>query len=295
MDPRMRHLPPLAAIRVFEAAARHVNFTTAAAELGMTQSAVSYQIRLLEERLGAPLFIREHGRVSLVVSANRAARLATAAFDMLDDAFVGLRSEEGSVLRISCAAAFATAWLAPRLQAFQQQHPAVSLILKAEDDYVDLDRSEIDVAVRVARTIEAPLRGERLLGISYMPMASPAFLAEHPIHSAAALLDVPRLSPDNSWWSRWFRDVGIDYRPDGSPGLRLDSQQAEANAAMAGAGVALLIPGMWKSEIADGRLRVAHPRSVDRGNSFWLVTVARRGKVEKIRVFKNWLLAEVQR
>ena len=104
----MARLPPLSAVRVFEAAARHQNFTQAAAELGMTQAAVSYQIRLLEERLGVPLFARVKGRVSLTEAGRRIAPLVASAFETLDDAFSGLVAEDQAVLSISTAQTFAT-------------------------------------------------------------------------------------------------------------------------------------------------------------------------------------------
>src|SRR3712207_122666 len=111
----MRKMPPLPAVRVFEAAARHENFTTAAAELGMTQAAVSYQIKLLEERLGVPLFIRSKRRVSLTDAGRKVAPLVSGAFDALADAFDGAVADDESVLTISTTQTFASNWMAPRL------------------------------------------------------------------------------------------------------------------------------------------------------------------------------------
>jgi LysR family glycine cleavage system transcriptional activator len=107
----MRRIPPLPAVRVFEAAARHENFTLAAAELGMTQAAVSYQIKLIEERLGAPLFLRAKRRVTLSEIGRKVAPLVTSAFDTLEDAFAVARADDGGVLAISAANTFATNWL----------------------------------------------------------------------------------------------------------------------------------------------------------------------------------------
>src|ERR1700749_3851131 len=111
----MRRIPPLSAVRVFEAAARHQNFTAAAAELGMTQAAVSYQIRLLEERLGAPPFSRIKGPVSLTTAGRRIAPLVGKAVETLEEAFSGLVAEDQSLLSVSAASTMATTWLAPRL------------------------------------------------------------------------------------------------------------------------------------------------------------------------------------
>ncbi len=288
----MRRLPPLAAVRVFEAAARHLNFTAAAAELGMTQAAVSYQVRLLEERLGVPLFVRERGRVRLTGAALRAAPLVSNAFDTLGDAFGGLRADDDAVLRISAAATFASNWLAPRIGGFQLRHPELAVQLDSSDTVVDLARAEVDVAIRATRTVEPPLHGDRLFGICFLPMASQAFLAAHPLSNPVELLETPRLTPDDAWWTIWFEAVGIDYGGGRRPGLRLDSQVIEANAAMAGAGVALLNPEMWKREVAEGRLVAVFPQVASHGGSFWLVTPASRRLVPKIKVFRDWLIAE---
>src|SRR4028119_741605 len=119
----MRKLPPLSAVKVFEAAARHENFTRAAAELGMTQAAVSYQIRILEERLGVPLFLRSKGRVTLSEAGRRAAPLVSGAFDTLSDAFSALLADDEAVLSISTTQTFAANWLAPRIGGFQIERP----------------------------------------------------------------------------------------------------------------------------------------------------------------------------
>src|SRR3954468_4373275 len=119
----MRRLPPLAAVRVFEAAARHENFTAAANELGMTQAAVSYQVKLLEERLRAPLFRRGKRRVVLTDAGRKAAPQITRAFDAMDAAFGAIRADDAAVLTVSTSNTFANTWLAWRLGRFQLKHP----------------------------------------------------------------------------------------------------------------------------------------------------------------------------
>ena len=288
----MRRLPPLAAVRVFEAAARHLNFTAAAAELGMTQAAVSYQVRIFEERLGAPLFIRERGRVHLTPAAARASPLVSAAFDMLGDAVDGIRADDDKVLRISAAATFAANWLAPRIGDFQLRHSALAVQLDASDAVVDFDRAEVDVGIRATVAVAPPLHGDRLFGICFLPMASPDFLARHRPADPAALLGLPRLTPDDPWWTIWFTAVGIDYAGQGgAPALSLDSQMIEANAAMAGAGIALLNPEMWGRERAEGRLVAPFAQVASHGGSFWLVTPKTRRQTPKIKAFRDWLLA----
>src|SRR5690349_9093124 len=123
----MHRLPPLSAVRVFESAARHENFTQAAAELGMTQAAVSYQIRLLEERLGVSLFARVKGRVTLTEAGRRIAPMVADAFETLEGAFGGLLADDSGLLSISAAQSLATMWLAPRLGSFQVKHPDLAV------------------------------------------------------------------------------------------------------------------------------------------------------------------------
>src|SRR5438067_4206937 len=119
----MRRMPPLAAVRVFEAAARHEHFTAAANELGMTQAAVSYQIRTLEERVGVPLFERVRGRVKLTDAGRRLLQPVSDAFDRIDAAFAGIRAEDDSTLSISTTQTFANTWLVWRIGSFQMAHP----------------------------------------------------------------------------------------------------------------------------------------------------------------------------
>ncbi|HET8613002.1 MAG TPA: LysR family transcriptional regulator, partial [Sphingomonas sp.] len=148
MSPAMRHLPPLAAVRVFEAAARHENFTAAAAELGMTQAAVSYQIKLLEERLGVPLFVRDKRRVALTDAGRRAAAPVGRAFDTIDAAFARLRAEDEMMLTVSTSLTFANTWLAWRLGGFQMAHPDMAVRLSVSDALADFVTDDVDVAIR---------------------------------------------------------------------------------------------------------------------------------------------------
>jgi len=287
----MRQLPPLAAVRVFEAAARHGNFTRAAAELGMTQAAVSYQIRLLEDRLGAPLFHRDKGRVSLTDAGRRAAPLVTGAFDALGDAFAAARIETAGVLTISAANTFAVNWLAPRLGGFQLRHPDLAVRLDASDRLVDFARDPVDVAIRSTRTPAAGLRADRLFDSRFTAMASPEFLARHAVTTPADLLAVPRLTPDDAWWQLWFDAADVVRGDTLRGGLQLDSQVIEGAAALAGQGVALLNPQMWERELAAGRLRAPFAITATSGASFWLVTPEGRRNIPKIRDFRDWLVA----
>ena len=134
----MRRLPPMAAVRAFEAAARTENFTAAAAELGMTQAAVSYQVKSLEERLGAPLFVREKGRARLTPLGARLLPSLTSAFDTLEAAFASHRQEDESLLTVTTTHTFANTWLAWRLGGFQMEHMDLAVRMTTSNEIVDL-------------------------------------------------------------------------------------------------------------------------------------------------------------
>lgn len=290
----MHRLPPLPAVRVFEAAARHENFTTAANELGMTQAAVSYQIRALEDRVGIALFRRSKRRVTLTEAGRRTALEVTRAFGVLDGAFAALRAENEAMLTVSTSTTFANTWLAWRLGGFQMAQPDMAVRLIASDGLADFAAEDVDVAIRSGLGTWRGLVSERLMTIDYTPMCSPSFLAAHGPLTPADLLRVPVISPQDPWWIYWLRQAGVDV-PDGPirPGIRLDSQAHEGAAAMAGQGVAMLTPFFWRNDVAEGRLTRPFKQVSSRGYAYWLVYPEHRRQVAKIKRFREWLMAEV--
>ena len=291
----MRRLPPLSAVRVFESAARHQNFTSAAGELGMTQAAVSYQIRLLEERLGVPLFARSKGRVLLTEAGRRIAPMLSSAFDTLEDAFSGLVADDQSLLSISTAQTFATTWLAPRLGAFQVRHPDLAVRLSTDNRVVDFSTGEFHAAVRIGRGGWQGLKCHFLIRSHVTPICSAEFQQRHRLERPEQLLDVPWLSPADSWWREWLSDVGVEARQvEALPGLVLDNQVMEANAAFSGAGIAMMTPMFWRTELEQGRLIQPFRHLHFPGTSHWLVYPEGRRSQPKIAAFREWLLSEVR-
>src|SRR3546814_635267 len=219
----MRLIPSLPAVRVFEAAARHENFTRAAAELGMTQAAVSYQIRLLEERLGVGLFRREKKKVMLTDAGRRASGDVSRAFDVLDAAFSALRAEDEGTLTITTSYTFANTWFAWRLGAFQMTNPEMAVRMLTDDAVVDFAGSEVDVGVRTGKGDWPGLASELLFRGDFTPMCSPEFLERHgDSPKPKALLDFPQHGPQDPWWAHWLREAGVDVpeRPP-QPGVSL--------------------------------------------------------------------------
>ncbi len=293
----MRRIPPLAAVRVFEAAARHENFTAAAAELAMTQAAVSYQVKVLEERLGVALFHRERRRVVLSEAGRRVAAKLAQAFDMMDEAFANLRADDETLLTVSTSHTFASAWLAWRLGSFQLANPAMGVRLLTSNAVVDFARDDVDVAVRSGDGVWPGVIAEPLFHVDFTPMCSPAFLAARGGALVPDdLLHLPQISPDDLWWTVWLREAGVEV-PEGPirPGIRLDSQAHEGNAAIAGQGVAMLTPFFWRVDLAEGRLVRLFSQVSTGDYGYWLVYPEYRRAVTKIRRFRDWLLAEVRR
>lgn len=289
----MRRLPPLAAVRVFEAAARHENFTLAAAELGMTQAAVSYQMRLLEERLGVPLFLRSKRRVTLTEAGRRVAGPVSAALDGISEAFSGLVDEDENVLSISTAQTFATTWLAPRLGAFQLERPELAVRVGTDNAMVDFARDDADLAIRMGQGPWPGLRHHFLFHLHFTPMCTPEFCERHGIEKPEDVLRVPRLSPQDSWWKTWLGAAGLEAPEGRTPGILLDSQATEVQAVYSGHGIALLTPLFWRAELASGRLVQPFPLVACDPRAHWLVYPEHKRNHAKIRAFRDWLLREI--
>ncbi|MET0308025.1 MAG: LysR substrate-binding domain-containing protein [Sphingomonas sp.] len=293
----MRQLPPLSAVRVFEAAARHGNFTRAGAELGMTQAAVSYQIKLLEERLGAALFARSGRGIALTDLGRRIASPVSGAFDALAEAFASVRAESDSVMTVAAPRTLATNWLAGRLGSFQLQRPGLAVRLLVSDEMLNLHTGEADIAVRGAPGPMPGLCAHFLMRMPVTPLANPAFLAHHPpVGTPADLLALPRLSPQDEWWELWFR-AALGDTPEGAgePGVHFDSQVLDGNAAIAGHGVAILSPPMWLSAIQARLLVPVLPQvATTYRNSFWLMYPESKRNLAKTRAFRDWLLPEIR-
>lgn len=290
----MSTLPPLSAIRVFEAAARLENFTAAANELGMTQAAVSYQVKLLEERLGISLFQRSGRKVILTDKGREIAPVLTRAFDLMRDGFAALREDHAAVLTISCTNSFAHLWLAPRIGAFQVLHPDLAVRIQANDAVVDLARDGMDLAVRGGRGEWPGLEATLLTHNRLVPMCSPDWLARHgPVADASALHARPRLSPDDMWWHEWFAAMGVEADPaDGPPGIALDSQVMEGRAAIAGQGIAILNHFLWKAEVEAGQLVEVVPSYVREIASYWVVYPSHARNTPKVKAFRDWIAGQ---
>jgi LysR family transcriptional regulator, glycine cleavage system transcriptional activator len=288
-----RNLPPLSAVRVFEAAARHLSFTRAAAELGMTQAAVSYQIKVLEARVGAPLFLRGKRKLTLSEAGQRMAGPSTEALDLVAAGFDAARGHAVGVLSMSVVPTFAAGWLARHLGEFQMAHPDVAVRLGISTDIVGFDSAGVDVAIRGGRLVEDPdLDSFKLLDAGFTPMMSPELIERMGgLESPADLLRYPLISPSDPWWDLWFAKAGVERAPPGrEQAWGLGTQHLESLAAIAGNGVAVLTPFFYREEVAAGRLVQPFDLVCRDAFAYRLCYPRSRRNSPKIRAFRDWLV-----
>lgn len=290
------NLPPFAAIRVFEEAARCKNFTLAADKLGMTQAAVSYQIKILEERVGAPLFIREARGVSLSEIGNVFAEKATEALNILNDAFAEAKGISQQTLAISVIPTFATNFLARKLGGFQMENPNIAVRVEVSESLVDFSASGFDVAVRGGQGNWRGLASHLLIPTRFTPMLSPDLAATiGGVHTPEDLLRLHILSPADPWWNRWTAAAGLEGTDlTGEVRQHFGPQVLEASAAIAGQGVAMLTPAFFQDELKSGRLIQPFGLTCEDGSGYWLVFPESHRHSQKIRTFRKWLDIETQ-
>lgn len=288
-----KRLPHLTSIRAFEAAARHLNFTRAAEELGVTQAAVSQQVRALETTTGQQLFARTSGRLALTPAGETLAENVSEAFDILRTAFKEFRTRDESSLSISVLPSLAATWLTPRLKHYQSAHPSIALKVQASH-MQPLDVHGNDIGIWTGLGTWPNLRSHELFPINFTPMCSPEFLASHgPLLSPPDLLSVPLIARYDPWWRLWFSAAGFPDIPipDGSD-ISFGAQNLEHVAAVNGEGVALLTPYLFREDLSRGRLVMLSDVIANDGRSYWLVYPEARRRSSKITSFRNWLLAE---
>jgi LysR family glycine cleavage system transcriptional activator len=287
-------LPPLAAVRVFEAAARHQNFTRAAEELGMTQAAVSYQIRLLEDRVGAALFVRQPRQVVLTAIGQRLAGPVGKALADIGTVFRDVCEANQTVLTISSLQTMAITWLSPRLAQFQSENPQFAVRVRTSQHLVDFATEAVDLAVRYGPGSWPGVAADKLFACHYAPLCSPELRDRLQLREAADLLRAPLLSPEETPWKIWFADLGLDQPRQGGRTMSLEMQAMNVQAAMRGHGVAMAVPELFAYDIAAGRLVFAVEHAIRDQWAYWVVYSPERQRERKIRLFRDWILAEAR-
>lgn len=284
---------PLSAIRVFEAAARLGSFTRAAQALNITQAAVSWQVKALEQRLGQPLFRRLAREVALTPAGERLARAASEAVSVLRAAISDLTETEEGVLAITTLQSLATTWLAPRLGAFQLAHPKIAVRLDTTPHLLDLTRDGIDVAIRSGDGEWAGLESCLLMPSLITPLTTPEVIARlGGLDRPQALLDAPLIGVEADW-AAWFAAAGVTAPLQAGPRFAADLQTAEVATAMAGQGIALASPIYFAAEIAAGQLVQPFATVIAAARGIWLTWPVERRRSPKIAAFRDWLTALV--
>jgi LysR family transcriptional regulator, glycine cleavage system transcriptional activator len=289
----LRRLPPLNALKAFEAAARSESFTRAAEELNVTQGAVSHQVKALEAILGIKLFNRERQRL-LITQAGQ--EYLAVVRDALDRIAVGterlVQRQTSGVLTVSTSPDFAAKWLVPRLGRFSEAHPDIDLRVSAATQYVDFAREDVDVAVRHGDGNWSGLDVVRLCSERLFPVcASRLVSGRNRIIKAADLLKFPLLRLED-WknWSRWFDAAGVITSAVQGPVLNRASMLIDA--AVDGQGVALARTALAAWDLINGRLVRPIDVSLRMANTYWIVCPKATSALPKIAMFREWLLAE---
>ena len=298
---KLREIPSLDFLKGFDAAARHLSFTQAAAEMFLTQSALSRQIKALEEQVGHPLFVRGHRELRLTEAGEALRPVVRTVLADLARAVASIRTRHG-VRRVSVSTTipFASLWLIPRLPTFRKLHPEVEVFVSADTQIVDLERGEIDVAVRYAPEDRAPADAARLFGERLVPVVSPALLRDRsrPLRRLADLAGHVLLHLEDPlgrlpWidWTTWLASSGVrELVPAGN--LRFSQYDLLLQAAVSGQGVALGRSPLIDLSFQRGELVMPFPGRFDTPRGYFALS----GKEARARIevqdFISWLSAE---
>lgn len=293
-----RFLPPMSLLCAFEAAARHQSFTAAAAELHLTQSAVSRQIRALEERLEAELFVRERQTVRLSPAGQAYALDIRAALGRISSATLGFRANpRGGNLNLAILPTFGTRWLAPRLPRFFSAHPGITINLTTRLSPFDFQLEAVDAAIHFGLPHWPGAELDFLMCETVVPACSPALLARHRFARAGDLARAPLLHlasrPDA--WQRWFACHQVALGE--TQGMLFDQFATAAQAAMVGVGVALLPRFLIAHELRQGDLvcALAHLPEVESAERYYLACPVRSDSGPPLQAFRAWLREEARR
>lgn len=282
---------PLNALRVFDAVGRLMSFTRAGEELGMTQTAVSYQIKLLETHVGEALFLRMPRRIELTEAGRRLQPKVAEAFGLLSEAIANARQEADGILQIRSTPTFASHWLARHIGAFQLQHPGLAVRILRMDKPLDFRSDNADIVIWRGEKPPADVEAHELFRLRYAPMLSPK-LAETVggVTAPADLLKLPLIGGSSKWWGIWFQSNGIETPLPGT--ITIDADGAldlEGSAAIAGHGVALLSPFLHREELEAGRLIMPIDIFKKDDQSYWLISPKSRRKSAKVQAFRQWM------
>ena len=297
----MRKIPPVNAIRAFEAACRHRQFQSAAEELGVTPAALSYQIRQLEEHLGLKLFRRLNRAVELTREGKLIAPGTITAFEQLEETFGQLEPEkEDTKLVISTGPAFSAKWLAPRLHGYLEDNPEMDFHLSPNLERTDFDREDVDAVIRFGPGHYPELYTEPLFQEISTPLISPQLFEKSGGKANRQLFDTVRLIHDESLafldvnpWQIWLREIGYD-EVDPERGARFKHADHCIEAAVDGAGIVMGRIGFAFREINSGRLIAPFSETISAKGGFYFCCPPEALEKAKVLNFLAWLRDEAQ-
>jgi LysR family glycine cleavage system transcriptional activator len=295
---------PLNALRAFEASARHLSLSRAADELHVTPSAVSHQIRTLEDLLQVKLFERKVREIELTEAGGRLFPGLQAGFARIQDAVDSLQPRTGGrVLVVSTPPGFTAKWLAPRLYRFATAHPEIDARVSSSIANADFRTDGIDIAIRNLPQGRDPgpgLTATKMLDITLVPVCSPALVEKYgPLESERDIAKLPLIHDETfvtrTWtpgWAEWLRAAGVGH-PDRDRGLRFNSADHAVFAAIEGAGILLAHTVMAHDELVTGRLVQPFGETLPTGRAYYLVHPAETAALPKLVAFRDWIADEV--
>jgi LysR family glycine cleavage system transcriptional activator len=289
-----RELPNLAALRAFEAAARHQNFSRAAEEIHVTHGAISHQVRGLEQELGVALFMRHGKRISITAEGERFAAALRKSLNDIAAAAEAVRSgAQHKRVTVSAMPSFAARWLAPRLGRFIDRHPDTEVVLQSSALLVDLQREPVDIGIRYGSSGHYPgLSVEKLMGDYFYPVASPRYNGGKLPATPRALGKCNLLRSDDEPWAPWFAAAGVDLaEPAG--GVVMQDSAMLIRAAAAGEGIALARHVIAMQEIHAGELVRLFKIAAPCPNSYYFACTPQALHKPQVQAFRDWLLAEI--
>jgi LysR family glycine cleavage system transcriptional activator len=290
-----RRLPPLNALRAFEAGARHLSFTKAAEELFVTQAAVSHQVKLLEADLGVSLFRRMTRKLALTEEGRALMAVAGEALDAIAGEAARLRDDQGGrTLNLSLTPTFGVKWLAQRLGRFWAVHPEIDLRLCHSNLLVDFSRDDMDAAVRWGGGAWPGLKAVYLMRAGLTPVCSPALVAgPDPLRTPKDLSHHTLLHErDYEEWTEWLAVAGA-RDVDSRRGPVIDDPSVLHQAAIDGQGVALESETLIRADLEAGRLVKPFDIDLDADNAYYLVAPPRAFDRPNVQAFRDFLLAEL--
>jgi LysR family transcriptional regulator, glycine cleavage system transcriptional activator len=294
-----RRLPPLNALRAFEAAARHLNFSRAADELSVTPGAVSQQIQNLEDYVGVALFKRTPKGLLLTDPAQIALPALREAFDRLAEAASMLTAAvDGRRLTVTVPPSFASKWLLPRLGGFETLHPEVDVWVSADNEINDFASGEVDLAIRYGSGRYAGLETIRLMHETVLAVVSPTLLETQPLEAPADLANhvllhdgSPDADPSCPDWTMWLAARGVKG-VDGSRGPRFNQSSLVIEAAVGGRGVALAKRTLAQADLDAGRLVAPLQIATAVDFAYYLVHPKTKGRLPQVKAFIAWITAQ---